>query len=209
MKQLVVLGGLAIAVLVSGCRTTYLVADVASGEVGAGLTLKNRYRVESCSIARCDDLGWFWDNKLRVVAQGSAIENEVPQIARMYPNVFSTSPDAIAVKVTIRVMGVDVDGEKAKCQLEVSEAKTGEPMGCETITFEQRDMSDSDLRALHDVQSCREIHVDQAYQKTVIEGFAGAVAAALEKAENGGVRVRTERRPPWFEMSVMPIEKPF
>jgi len=208
-KSVGFLGCLALVAGLCGCRTTYIVADVASGEVGAGLSLKNRYRVESCSIARCDDLGWFWDNKLRVVAQGRSLVDEVPQIERMYPNVFSSSSDAIGIRVTVRVIGVDVDGDKAKCQLEIVNAATGKPLGCETLVLEQRDMYESDVRALHDVQSCREIHVDQAYRKTVIEGFAGAVAAALEKAENEGVRVRAERRPPTFELPVLPMEKPF
>jgi len=205
MKML--LSAVLLGLVFCGCRTTYLVTDIASGEVGGGVRLRNRYRVVACDIVRHDDLGWFWDSKLRVVASERSVTDEIPQLVAMYPGVFSSATDAVDIKVSIRVIGTDEDGDKAKCQLEIRDGKAGKPLGDETFFLEQRDMYKSELSTLHDVQSYRPIHVDQAYRKTVIEGFGGAVAAALEKYENGGVRVRTEQRPPMCVLPVAPMEK--
>lgn len=210
MRRKLLAAGIFAAGLLCGCRTAYLLSNVESGEVGGKTTLRNRYRITSCEVTRLDDRGWFWDSKLRtVVIRKEVAADALPELAAMYPGVFADGKDAIGVAVSIRVTGTDADGAKARCAVAVRNAETGKPLGDESFCIESREVNEEELAALHDLQSCRARHVDNAYKKTVVEGFAGAVAAALERAENGGTRKSADSKAPQYVMPVAPVERPF
>lgn len=189
--------------LACGCRSTYMISRVDSGDVGSRLVLKNRYRVIESTVKRTDDKGGFWDPKLAVLAFDG--RSGLPELELMYPGVFSSDATAKEIVVSVEVTnlgdrtnGLDCDGLNPSCRVSVRHKNDARILCNETFVVAMKSMDEEERAACHGLQSCRLIHVDNPYYKTIVEGYAAAVAAALDKSENGGERTSTDSAPPKY-----------
>lgn len=202
--------------LLGGCWTPYLVCEVQSGQVGGAVQLNNRYHVVRSQVVHSDDRGLFWASKLRVVSFDAESSACMDELARLYPGVFSSGESAKRVEVVVTVasdegdfFGIKCTGVNPTCAVEIRGLDADSVFSSESFALALIDLKKDQLALFNRFQVCRSIYVDDPYHKTVVEGFAAALVAALEKYENGGQRKMVSAPPVRYMTDIRRESDPF
>ena len=202
--------------LFGGCWTPYLVCEVKSGQVGGAVQLNNRYHVVRSRVVHSDDRGLFWASKLRVVSFDAESSECMNELVRLYPGVFSSEASAKKVEVVVTVTSdegsffdIKCTGVNPTCTVVIHGLDADSVSGSESFGLALIDLKKDQLSLFNRFQVCRSIYVDDPYHKTVVEGYAAALVAALEKNENGGQRKMLSAPPVQYMTDIRRESNPF
>lgn len=185
----------------AAARTFYLVSKVDSGIVPGGLQLRRRYCITESKVYRSSRASHCEDAYLDSLADsGSGTVQRY--LEAMYPGVFFSGSESSLVVVDLLIDKVygDKDSGGTDClvaHVTVRDAASGRQLGCEGFREErghwpEQTVVDDQLTGSYQTyRSSDDVGTDgrTALRNAIFEGYAGAIAAALEKSENDGARI--------------------